>query len=77
VWVGNRKYAAIGLNASRWITSHGFSLNVKPDLAAFDVSQVFVVIFEHEFVVNLNPGLWLLAWLDPADISPHMASLST
>ncbi|KAG5181626.1 Lipoate-protein ligase B [Tribonema minus] len=36
VWVGNRKYAAIGLNASRWVTSHGFALNVCPDLSAFD-----------------------------------------
>lgn len=36
VWVGGAKVAAIGLNASRWVTSHGFSVNVNPDLRAFD-----------------------------------------
>lgn len=36
VWVNGAKVAAIGLNASRWITSHGFSLNVNPDLTAFE-----------------------------------------
>lgn len=30
------KVAAIGLNASRWITTHGLSLNVVPDLTAFE-----------------------------------------
>eukprot|EP00611_Tribonema_gayanum_P006028 TRINITY_DN1528_c0_g1_i4.p1 TRINITY_DN1528_c0_g1~~TRINITY_DN1528_c0_g1_i4.p1 ORF type:complete len:256 (-),score=50.55 TRINITY_DN1528_c0_g1_i4:1378-2115(-) len=44
VWVGNRKYAAIGLNASRWVTSHGFALNVCPDLSAFDVSQLILIL---------------------------------
>lgn len=36
VWVGGAKVAAIGLNASRWVTSHGFALNVNPDLRAFE-----------------------------------------
>ncbi|CAN0073908.1 unnamed protein product [Discosporangium mesarthrocarpum] len=36
VWVGGDKVAAIGLNASRWVTSHGFSLNVAPDMEAFE-----------------------------------------
>lgn len=36
VWVEGRKLAAIGIKVSRWITMHGFALNVCPDLSGFD-----------------------------------------
>ena len=35
VWLEGRKVAAIGIKVSRWITMHGFALNVCPDLTGF------------------------------------------
>jgi lipoyl(octanoyl) transferase len=36
VWIEDRKIAAIGIKISRWITMHGFALNVCTDLNYFD-----------------------------------------
>ena len=35
VWVGDAKIAAIGIKVSRWISLHGFALNISNDLAPF------------------------------------------
>jgi lipoate-protein ligase B len=37
VWVGERKLASIGIAVRRWISYHGFALNVRPDLAHFEL----------------------------------------
>ena len=32
VWVKGKKIAALGVRISKWVTMHGFSLNINPDL---------------------------------------------
>lgn len=37
VWVDDRKIASVGIRISRWVTSHGFALNVNTDLSFFSL----------------------------------------
>lgn len=36
VWTDGRKIASIGVGVKRWVTYHGFALNVSTDLSYFD-----------------------------------------
>jgi len=37
IWAGNQKLAAIGVRIARWVTSHGFALNIDPDMSHYDM----------------------------------------
>ena len=46
IWVGDEKIAALGVRISRWVTMHGFALNVNPDLSFYD-GIIPCGIFDH------------------------------
>lgn len=54
VWVGNRKMASIGVGVKKWISMHGFALNVERDLTGFEsivpcgIQNVEMTSLEHE-----------------------------
>lgn len=65
VWIGfdtpnPRKIAAIGLKISRWVTMHGFALNINTDLSYFEhiipcgISDKGVTSLEHELIESVN-----------------------
>ena len=37
VWIGEKKVASLGIKVSKWISYHGFSLNVNPSLRHFSL----------------------------------------
>ena len=52
VWVDDDKICAMGIRLSRWVTMHGFALNLNPDMTYFD-GMIPCGIFEHG-VTSLN-----------------------
>jgi lipoyl(octanoyl) transferase len=62
VWVEGRKIAAVGIKVSKWITMHGFALNVCPDLSGFErivpcgIADRSVGSMA-EFIPDINPDL--------------------
>jgi lipoyl(octanoyl) transferase len=62
VWVEGRKLAAIGVKVTKWVSMHGFALNVNPDLSGFDrivpcgISDRAVGSMA-EFIPDIDPDL--------------------
>jgi len=61
VWIENqKKICAIGIHCSRWVTSHGFALNVQNDIRQFDlivpcgIHEKSVTSMECEVVVPID-----------------------
>jgi lipoyl(octanoyl) transferase len=52
VWVKGEKIAAIGVKASRWVTMHGFALNVNTDLSKFE--RIIPCGIFHKGVTSMN-----------------------
>ncbi len=52
VWVKGEKIAAIGVKASRWVTMHGFALNVNTDLSRF--SRIIPCGIFHKGVTSIQ-----------------------
>ena len=68
VWVGDRKIASIGVGVRRWITMHGFALNVCGDLSPFNhivpcgIDNVAMTSMEKE-TGQAFPVAGVAAWL--------------
>ena len=61
VWVHDRKIAAMGIAVRRWITTHGFAVNVSADLTGFQlivpcgIREYGVTSISAETSLNLTP----------------------
>jgi len=64
VWVENRKIASIGIHVKRWVTWHGFALNVSTDLSYFDlivpcgINDVTMTSVRRELGERAPAGVW-------------------
>lgn len=54
VWVNGSKVAAVGVTASKWITTHGFALNICPELQYFDTSNILPCGIEGRGVTSMH-----------------------
>jgi lipoyl(octanoyl) transferase len=78
--VGDNKIAAIGVSATHWVSSHGFSLNVSPDLDFFDTSVILPCGIEGRGITSMERELLHLAKnynnVHDQDQCPSLASVA-
>lgn len=72
VWVNQHKIAAVGVAASRWITTHGFALNVHADLEYFDTSVILPCGIEERGVTSIAQ---VLTERGDGDVIPTVAQV--
>lgn len=64
VWTAGRKIASIGIHVKRWVTWHGFALNVTTDLSYFDlivpcgIPNVDMTSMQRELAERAPRDLW-------------------
>lgn len=68
VWVDGAKICAMGIKCSRWVTMHGFALNVNTDLAWF--SHIVPCGIPDKPVTSLQAILGRS--VDPAEVKAHI-----
>jgi len=56
VWVEDEKICAMGVRLSRWVTMHGFALNLNPDMKYFD-GMIPCGIFEYGITSLYEKGI--------------------
>ncbi|PIS29237.1 MAG: lipoyl(octanoyl) transferase [Candidatus Marinimicrobia bacterium CG08_land_8_20_14_0_20_45_22] len=62
IWVGDKKIAAIGMRVSRWVTMHGFALNVSTDLSLYNgIVPCGIVDKGVARMIDLNPAVSMKA----------------
>ncbi len=64
MWVEDRKLASIGIHVKKWVTWHGFALNVLTDLSFFDlivpcgIEEVVMTSVQKELQERAPRDLW-------------------
>lgn len=79
VWVEDRKIASIGVGVRRWITMHGFALNVSSDLTGFQYItpcgltgvRMTSLSLETEREISLQTVRELAAQIIPNELGVH------